>query len=173
MQLITGNRDFLSIWLPPFPEKICLNQVEEWISQEHKLLQNAKRVDLGVFADKTGVLIGRVSLHSILWGIQRSAAMSYWIDEKYGGRGFATEAAATLTSFAFEEMRLHRVCADILLKNKPSLAICQKLGFRNEGLGKKSLFINGNWQDTQNFALLEEEYEQIAEKWIKKGFLGV
>ncbi len=173
MELIAENRAFLGSWFPPFPEPINQGLVAEWISQEHKLLQNSSRVDLGIFLEKTNRLIGRVSLHTILLGIQRSASISYWVAEKYGGNGYATEAAATLTAFTFEELHLHRVCADVSLKNKPSLAICQKLGFRNEGLSKKSLFIDGSWQDTFSFALLEEEYDQIAEKWIKKGYLGV
>lgn len=171
--LIKDNLDYLLPWLPPFPPKFTLNSVEDWIADEHRLLRRGERIDLGVFLEKSRTLLGRVSLHSIQWGIQRSGAVSYWLDKEHAGKGYATEAAATMISFAFEEMRLHRIYVDILPENKPSLAMARKLGFRSEGLSKKALFLDGRWHDVMRFALLEEEYDCIAETWIKKGYLGV
>ena len=172
-ELVLKAKDFLLPWLPPFPEKIDRGIAAEWIADEHRSLQKAERVDLGIFLGENKLLLGRVSLHSLQWGIPRSAAISYWLSEESCGNGFATEAAASMISFAFEEMRLHRIYADVVPENKPSIAICQKLGFRHEGLSKKVLFLNGHWQDSIRFALLEEEYDRLAESWIKKRFLGV
>jgi RimJ/RimL family protein N-acetyltransferase len=88
------------------------------------------------------------------------------------GQGLTTSAAATLIAFTFEELNLHRVWAGVIPDNMPSAAICRKLNMRLEGQCKKAIFINRHWQDTQLFALLETEYEEIAEDWINKGFLG-
>ena len=171
--LINSNRRYLSFWLPPFPEKISRSLAQEWIADEHKLLRQGQRIDLGLFSQQNGSLIGRLALHSISWGVQRSAGISYWISETEAGQGKMTEAVATVLSFAFEECRLHRIYAEVAPENKPSLAICSRLGFRNEGSSLKKLFINGCWQNIYNFAMLEEEYDRMAESWIKQRLLGV
>ncbi|MFZ5951995.1 MAG: GNAT family N-acetyltransferase [Candidatus Rifleibacteriota bacterium] len=172
-RLITENRDYLRSWMPPFPDRINCGLIEEWLAEDQKLMRRGERIDLGILSLDGSQLLGRVALHSIKWGIQRSASISYWLSQKSTGSGFSTEAVATLISFAFEELQLHRILAEISPDNKPSLAVVAKLGFRNEGLNVKSLFLNSCWQDTCQMALLEEEYDQLAESWIRRGILGV
>ena len=50
------------------------------------------------------------------------------------GKGYATEAAARLIRFAFEETPLEEIVAVVDAGNKASLNIMDKLGFADEGL---------------------------------------
>lgn len=170
--LLIEQKDYLNEWMPHFPDRITEQMACDWIAEEHLLARRGERLDLGLFDISSSQLLGRIALHSISYGIQRSAGMSYWINPAYSGKGFTTEAAATMVSFAFEELQLHRLWLNITPDNLASIAICQKLGFRREGEHLKSLFLNKVWKNAVIFALLEEEYDKLADQWIKKKIMG-
>lgn len=171
-ELMLTNRDYLEKWIQPQPEAITLKCVTNLISEDQLLARKGQRLDLAVFKIGDDRMIGRIALHSVDFGIQRSAGVSYWIDEKEAGKGYITEALATLVSFAFEECSLHRIWLAIAKSNKASTAVAKKLGFVAEGTSRQSLFINRSWQDTNNYALLDDEYDALADKWIDKNYLG-
>ncbi len=172
LKLYRKNRKYLSRWLQPQPETISIQDMVNLIKEDHIFARKGERLDLGIFSFTNDALIGRVALHSVDYGIQRSSGLSYWLDEDFAGQGLMTEAIATISSFAFEEAFLHRVWLKINHKNNPSLAIAEKLGFRKEGALVQNLYINGEWQNSSLFAMLEHEYDQIADGWIAKGWLG-
>ncbi|WP_026531009.1 GNAT family N-acetyltransferase [Haematomicrobium sanguinis] len=102
-------------------------------------------------------LIGQVTVSTIMWGSARSASIGYWISEDVAGRGLMPTAVALATDHCFRGLNLHRVEINIRPENAPSLAVVRKLGFRDEGLRKKFLHIDGKWTDHRTFALLEDE----------------
>ena len=56
-------------------------------------------------------------------------------------------AVGMLTRYAFEELGLHRIEANVMPKNKASLRVLEKNHFVNEGISKYYLNINGVWED--------------------------
>jgi ribosomal-protein-alanine N-acetyltransferase len=64
--------------------------------------------------------------------------------------------------FIFEELRLHRLEAACLPDNEPSKGVLRATGFREEGLARQYLRINGIWHDHLLFAMLRGEYERLA-----------
>ena len=59
--------------------------------------------------------------------------IAYGIVPGYQGRGYATEAAAVLTNFAFTTGRVQVVCAYTLPQNEPSARVLAKCGFKFAG----------------------------------------
>lgn len=57
----------------------------------------------------------------------------------------------------FDDMKLHRIEANIMPKNKQSLKVVEKLGFYDEGLAYKYLKINGKWEDHIHMVLLNNK----------------
>jgi RimJ/RimL family protein N-acetyltransferase len=51
---------------------------------------------------------------------------------EHRGRGYATEAAAAMVSYAFEELRLHRIVATTEHDNTRSINVMRRLGMRIE-----------------------------------------
>jgi ribosomal-protein-alanine N-acetyltransferase len=104
------------------------------------------------------VLIGRVALTGIMGRAFSSAHLGYWIDVDHQSKGYVTESVERAVTFAFETLGLHRVQAAVMPRNRPSLRVLEKLGFRKEGLSARYLQIGGRWEDHEIFAVTEEEW---------------
>ena len=72
-------------------------------------------------------------------------------------KGFAKEAILRTVKFAFEELGLHRIEANIMPSNKLSIRTAEKCGFVYEGSSSKYLQINGKWEDHLHYVILNEK----------------
>jgi ribosomal-protein-alanine N-acetyltransferase len=104
-----------------------------------------------------GRLAGQVTLDNIVRGAMRSAHLGYWLDRAVAGRGLATIAVALVCDHAFGAVGLHRVQADIRPENLRSQRLVERLGFRQEGLLRRYLDIDGDWRDHLSYSLLAED----------------
>jgi ribosomal-protein-alanine N-acetyltransferase len=59
---------------------------------------------------------------------------------------------------AFNEMKLHRLEANIQPANAASRALVKALEFRREGFSPRYLKINGRWRDHERWAILSEDW---------------
>ena len=106
---------------------------------------------------KNPPIIGQVSVSGIQYGAARTASIGYWIDSSHAGFGLMPEACALVIDHCFQTLALHRLEINIRPENAASLRVVQKLGFRDEGLRKGFLHIDGAWRDHRTFALNREE----------------
>lgn len=183
-KILEDNRRWLDPWMPTLPAGVSEADVRRSIFLENQEARRGTRLDLGIFLHEKSAtphdtvigartpLIGRIALHTVQWGIIRSAGIGYWIDERYAGQGLMKEALTTLISFTFEEVRLHRIWAGVQPQNQRSKRLLEHLGFTREGFHRRELFISGAWQDQLHYAMLEEEYDRLAEKWLAEKWLG-
>jgi ribosomal-protein-alanine N-acetyltransferase len=122
----------------------------------------------GVFVD--GDFAGEVNISAVQRGPFQSGYIGYWIDEKQAGKGYIAEALVVLFRFVFEELGLHRVQIAIIPRNHPSRRVVEKLDLREEGVARRSLEINGVWEDHVRYAITTEEWdgrrEAIQAEWI-------
>ncbi|MFI1510207.1 GNAT family N-acetyltransferase [Streptomyces sp. NPDC020597] len=88
----------------------------------------------------------------------RAGKLGYAIAAKEWGRGYATDAARTLATYAFKELGLHRITAAIGPDNAASIAVVQQLGFTREGTLRDHVFTNGQWRDSVLFSALAHEW---------------
>jgi ribosomal-protein-alanine N-acetyltransferase len=114
------------------------------------------------------VIIGQLTVSSIVWGSAMMATLGYWVDRSHAGRGIAPTAVAMATDHCFGSLGLHRMEINIKPDNGPSLRVVEKLGFRDEGYRPRFLHINGEWADHRSFALTTEEVpEGILNRWLQ------
>src|SRR5699024_3608370 len=96
-----------------------------------------------------------------------SASVGYWISEHVAGRGIIPTAVALVCDWCFTDLGLHRVEINIRPENAASLRVVAKLGFREEGVRKSFLHIQGRWADHRSFALTAEEVGPgVLQRWL-------
>jgi ribosomal-protein-alanine N-acetyltransferase len=153
-----ANRDFMQPYDPRQPDHFfTLGGQETHIRMSMQQWLEDRAFGFGVFERSSGDLIGRVALSNVVRGAWQNATLGYWIAREMNGRGYATEAVQLATRFAFENAHLHRVQAAIMPRNKRSIRVVEKAGFRFEGESLRYLSINGVWEDHHIYALTTEE----------------
>jgi RimJ/RimL family protein N-acetyltransferase len=75
------------------------------------------------------------------------------------GHGYMTEAAGAVLELAFTAIGLHRVMAQLSPLNTASIALCKRLGMREEAHFRENEMFKGGWGDTLIFAILRTEWE--------------
>ncbi len=114
------------------------------------------------------VMVGQLTVSSIVWGSAMMATLGYWVDKDRAGEGIAPTAVALATDYCFRTLGLHRMEINIRPENGPSLRVVEKLGFRDEGYRPRYLHINGEWADHRSFALTSEEVpEGLLARWLR------
>ncbi len=74
---------------------------------------------------------------------------------KYKGKGYAFDAITTMVSYAFNELRLNCIYAQILSYNEASVKLFLKCGFHQEGVLRKRIFKKGSYCDVYVFSILK------------------
>ena len=130
------NREFLEEFAPlrneefysyDYQKKMLENEEKERINKTSyrfyiKLVQKPKKI------------IGVIALNNVVWGPFCSAFLGYKLDKEYINKGYMTMAVAMLVDYSFNELKLHRIEANVMPKNKASLKVLKNNNFQNEGI---------------------------------------
>ena len=152
------SRAFLSPWEPVWARDELSKGA---FRRRLKRYQKESRLDTAyaffVFRNEDDALLGGCTLSNVRRGVTQCCALGYWVGERFARQGYMYSAVRALIPFIFATLGMHRIEAACLPSNEPSKSLLQKAGFRQEGLAKGYLQINGEWQDHALFALLEDE----------------
>ena len=87
----------------------------------------------------------------------QNAGLGYWVGAPHWGRGYATEAAAEMLCYGFEELGLHRVHASHLGNNPTSGKVLRKVGMNHEGTRPEHHERWGEYRDAVMYGLLARD----------------
>ena len=104
-----------------------------------------------------GPVIGDLSIF-LRSAVNAQVAIGWVFHPSRQGRGYATEAARAVLEFVFTEVGAHRVFAEVDPRNTASVALCQRLGMRLEGLFVENEIFKGEWSDLAVYAMLDREW---------------
>ncbi len=157
--LRADSRDFLIPWEPAWPSDAL---TETAYLRRIRRLASEWKADEGysfhIFQKERGCLVGGIGLTQIRRGVSQTATLGYWIGEPFQRRGYITDAVGTLTRYAMQSLKLHRIEAACLPENTASRRVLEKNGFVREGYARRYLQIAGEWRDHLTFALLKEDF---------------
>lgn len=120
--------------------------------------------------DVNGQFGGQLTIGNVIHGALRSAWIGYWVSSALTGGGIATGALALGLDHCFSGVQLHRVEATVRPENAASRAVLAKAGFREEGLLRRYLDVDGAWRDHLLVAQTAGELEGSAvSRLIKRG----
>ncbi len=103
-----------------------------------------------------GAIAGYFDVSQIIRGPLQSAFLGYGGVAALSGQGYMREGLRLLLRHAFDELRLHRLEANIQPGNVPSLRLAERAGFRREGYSPRFLFVSGAWRDHERWAITSD-----------------
>ncbi len=153
------NAEWLRPWEPTNPETpLYRSTISPYVAMARTMRREARQgLALPWVITYGGKFAGQLTVGSIVWGSARTAQVGYWIDEAYAGRNLTPTAAAIAIDHCFFVVGLHRIEASIRPENQASRRVVEKLGFREEGLRRRYLHIDGAWRDHMCYALTVED----------------
>jgi RimJ/RimL family protein N-acetyltransferase len=136
-------------------EKVTQHALATRLGTDGDYLQLA--LELRDTEDAPGRVIG--DSYFTIASLEHSRAEIGWsLHPDYVGRGYAFEAAAAVLELAFDTLGLHRVFAELDPRNDASIALCRRLGLREEAHFVKDMMFKGDWADTGVYAILADEW---------------
>ena len=123
------------------------------------LKQGQARRFLAVERTSDNMLVGLVLLQK-----GRRADCRYmgaYVETSSRGKGFGSEAMSQLVDYIFKtEKSVDRIEAATSTMNIPSQKALEKIGFRSEGIKRKTTFRDGHWEDSVLYALAKGEFRR-------------
>ncbi len=158
------NAEWLRPWEATSPVPAPPIGFRDYVLESRRLARRGESLTFAI--EVGGEIVGQLSVSSIALGALRGASIGYWVSRHVAGRGIVPTAVAIATDHCFTELGLHRIEINIRPENAASLRVVAKLGFREEGLRRRFLHIDGDWRDHRSFALLAEEVPGgLLERW--------
>jgi ribosomal-protein-alanine N-acetyltransferase len=152
------SREFLARWEPVWAaDELSRSAFRRRIRRYQREIRGDLAYPFFVFRKADNVLMGGCTLSNVRRGVTQSAALGYWIGERYARHGHMYAALRAILPFVFHVLALHRLEAACIPENEASRALLRKVGFREEGRARRYLQINGEWRDHVLFALLEDD----------------
>jgi ribosomal-protein-alanine N-acetyltransferase len=145
------SREYHAPWVHPFLDQAGF---ESWFGQL------ASGPNIGLVARETGsdAIIGVFNISQIFFGGFGNAYLGFYGAAALARRGFMTQALGKTVEYAFEEIGLHRLEANIQPENSASIALVRRVGFQKEGFSPRYLKIGGIWRDHERWALVGRDF---------------
>lgn len=134
-QAIQASAEDLKPWMPFAHAVQSEEDLEINIRQAHIQFLSREDLRLHLFDKESGGFIASSGLHRINWDIPKFE-IGYWIDSRFSGKGYITEAVIAISAFAFNELKAKRVEIRCDKNNLRSRAVAERAGFSLEGILK-------------------------------------
>jgi RimJ/RimL family protein N-acetyltransferase len=154
-----SNTHVMRYWdSPPWTERA---RAGRFLAMCRTMADEGTGVRVAVERASDGALVGWCCL--VEWNPDyRSASLGYCLDEAMWGRGYATEAAHALLTWAFGTLDLNRVQAEADTRNAASARVLEKIGFVREGTLREDCVVGDEVSDSWVYGLLRREWRPSA-----------
>ncbi len=132
-----------------FPHPYTPDNARKWVA--YAIAANPE-VDFAI--EFGGEAVGGIGFTLGVGEERHSAEVGYWLGEGVWGRGIATAALSSVTTFASERFDLWRIFAVPFSDNAASIRVLEKAGFHKEGLMRCSAVKEGRIRDQCLYALI-------------------
>ncbi|PXV84915.1 ribosomal-protein-alanine N-acetyltransferase [Lachnotalea glycerini] len=152
------NKDIFETYEPSRPENFYTEEYQKaLLGYEYNSITKMQNVRFWVFKkEDPDKIIGTVSFSNIQPYIYSSCNIGYKFDKYYHHQGYAFEALNQLIDIIFNECHLHRINAYIMPNNTSSKRLIERIGFTLEGIARKCIIIQDNWEDHEQYSLIHD-----------------
>ncbi|MNM11686.1 putative ribosomal N-acetyltransferase YdaF [compost metagenome] len=149
------NREFFEKFSPSIPDDFYTVEHQlQIINQTRADRDEDRKYNFIVCHKEDDRIIGSIGLSFVVRGPLQSCMVGYSLDRNYNGKGYMTEAVKQVVSYAFEELKFHRITGEASPRNPGSIRVLENAGFHKEGIARSNVKINGVWEDHQVLAII-------------------
>jgi ribosomal-protein-alanine N-acetyltransferase len=145
------NRDHLKPWTPIVPDGFFeLNYQQRRIDHYIDLYKRSEEFRFVVLDGKR--FCASINMTAVEYNAFQNGRLGYSVDGEYTGKGIATEFIGKVCRYAFTQLGLHRLEANVMPRNVASQKVLRKCGFERIGYSPRMIEIAGRWEDHEMFA---------------------
>ncbi|MCO5970223.1 GNAT family N-acetyltransferase [Actinoallomurus soli] len=143
---LARDADEFARWLPARPDGFHttpgqVDRIEQLLEDQRK----GERWPGVIMADD--VVIGQVTVSTIVRGPIQKGFLSYWVASRFQGQGHASRAVGLALRVMTEDLGLNRAEAHTQMENLSSHRVLRSNGFTPWGIASAHIYINGSWRD--------------------------
>ena len=136
-----------------------------YVFETNKSLQDTKDIIQKIFIEnglgKFGIFLNEKLIGTIYFlnldDRNKSAELSYVLNKKFEGHGYATEAAIKLRDIFFTELEGERLYARHTFDNLKSMNLMARIGMKIEGTLRKSYCFHGRQVDLAIWSMTRDD----------------
>lgn len=106
----------------------------------------------------SGELVGVFNISEIVRGVFQNAYLGFYAVADFAGKGYMSRGLKLVLTKIFNELKLHRIEANIQPENLASIQLVKNNGFRYEGFSPNYLYINNEWRGHEHWAMTYEDF---------------
>jgi len=158
LALFEKNKAHIGRWVN-YPEEDILEFLEKSI--EKSLKSYIKKSALSCLVFYNNQIVGFISI----WGMNsnpkmlRKGELTYWLDEEHQNMGIMRRSIEKVIEIGFTQYELDKIVVRVAVGNDKSINIPMKLGFILDGVLRRDMKVNGEFQDLNIYSILREEYK--------------
>lgn len=130
--------------------------IRQYLENAHQDIYEAKQLRLAICRNDTAVAIGLIGLFDFDPKNKRAGVGIIIQDERNRHSGYGKEALGLVIGFAFEQLQLHQLYANISTENTASLSLFATFGFEKIGVKKDWNFTGNRFHDEALFQLIKK-----------------
>lgn len=128
--------------------------IRQYLENAHQDIYEAKQLRLAICKDQDFPALGLIDLFDFDPKNNRAGVGILIQDLGNRNSGIGTEALDLLIQYAFTQLNLHQLFANIDIENEGSLTLFTKFGFQKIGIKKQWNLVNGRYKDEALFQLI-------------------
>lgn len=145
-----ANNEYLHYDIP-----LSYDKTLAWFKNKN----NSNRCDCVIEYD--GIPVGLIGLLSIDNLHQKAEYYISMGNTEFKRKGIATTATKLILSYAFDDLKLHKVYLNVDADNIAACRLYEKVGFVCEGFFKDDLMHRGKFIDRKRYAILKDNYYEV------------
>ena len=130
--------------------------IRQYLENAHQDIFEAKQLRLAICKKETSDAIGLIDLFDFDPKNKRAGVGVIIQSETERNNGFGKQALGLLIDFAFQQLQLHQLYANIGTENQASLALFTTFGFEKIGTKKDWNFTKNSFHDEALFQLIKK-----------------
>ncbi len=132
--------------------------VKQYLENAHQDIYEAKQLRLAICQDEDFPAIGLIDLFDFDPKNNRAGIGIVIQTLENRKQNIGSEALELLIRYAFYNLNLHQLYANIATQNEASIALFTKFGFQKIGVKKDWTFVNGSYKDEALFQLINHSF---------------